>query len=1434
MKYLLPFLLFFTTSLSSQAQSFTVEGPETICPGSSATLTAVGCAGTIRWNTGATTSSIRANSFATMTYEVTCTVDGTSTTARLTPIVAPNLQLVSTGNACIDNATLITATGVPNTARMRWYRDGVQIPNASAITYAPTQPGSYHAQTEVDGWSVQYAVPAGSSSFTSLDFVGTSVGWVGDAKGAMLKTVDGGKVWRPLSLQKVYAVDFVDNSTGYAVARGQNSAQALYKSIDGGTTWTEQRALPDSGRAALHFVSASLGWASNGSGTLYRTSDGGDTWNSTALGFSINSLFFLDATTGWAGGNWGQVARTTDGGLTWTVVQLPSAYAPITDLYFKNAQEGWISDGFETRTTRDGGVTWAYALFTGYPAQFGSLGFADADFGLALSTGLGPPVTEAKYYKTYDGGISWTQAAIPRALGLSKLKLVDKAHGWAIGSGQIMQYLAPSVSCNVNYLTYVNSPAAPVVTANGANEVFCAGSSILLTASGCVGTLGWSTGATTASITVTPPSPTLYTATCTANNGCQSRTNYSSGVVPQPTLSSNGPTCADANVQLTASGSGVVTTNLSWKRDGRVVAQGVDKHFANLAGTYTVQDTVRQGVWLPYASVASGQTYLSLSFADDTHGWAISGNKRLLKTTDGGNNWLPLTHSFDLSFYDGLADVEFKSPTLGWVSSQSKLFKTTDGGLTWTRQHTNVNLQFNDLFFLDDQLGWAAGADNSFYLARGYVLRTTDGGQTWQEAHLSQNSPIKRVQFVSASVGWAFGSNGYDLYKSTDGGATWQRQNLVSPQSQFPPLITSMDFQNPMQGWVGTATSLFKTQDGGTIWSEVALPSGSGSATEPYALDISNSSGWVLSKDAAYYTTDGGKSWSAHLYGGTNQSLISTFFFPTGKIIAMGSAGRLTKFVTPPPCHASLTILPAPPPPVVTPSTSLATALCQGQSITLAGGQCAGALSWSTGSTATSITVTMGSYSSTYTAYCTGSNGCKSTTYTGLAVLPKPTLATTAPAPCNRPVLTASFDSPQQPDTNIIWKRNGVLIENQHSTQYTVQRSGSYTAETGLAGVWAGQSPANFNVYALHNVQFVTNENGFAAGVTYANEPIFLSTSDGGKQWYPQFLPLVKGFNPHELFFVDAMHGWIMGELNSNPTSTDLLRTTDGGKSWKTTKIPTKYFSTLFFINASTGWIAGDSGKIWKTTDGGATWVSQRPFQNQVIVQTIFFWDTLRGWAGTSTGTLLSTNDGGATWTPLPSSEVTNFQSLQFTSATEGWAVSGTKNGLYRTSDGGTTWQKVGFDVSSNNVALGVQFVNDSTGFVTGDQYIHATTDWGATWNRAAKPFSLNAVSFTDATHGWAVGFSISTYKPALPGCASAGVEIPSSAIAPLSTLASGTWDTPAVWSCGSIPTALDPVRISDQHTVYIPAHYEAKSKSIELLGNIQQETHSNLQLGQK
>ncbi|WP_037326043.1 Ig-like domain-containing protein [Runella zeae] len=60
---------------------------------------------------------------------------------------------------------------------------------------------------------------------------------------------------------------------------------------------------------------------------------------------------------------------------------------------------------------------------------------------------------------------------------------------------------------------HVNTPTTPAITASPSTTI-CAGSSVVLTAANCAGTIRWSTGATGAQITVTPEVTTSYSAIC--------------------------------------------------------------------------------------------------------------------------------------------------------------------------------------------------------------------------------------------------------------------------------------------------------------------------------------------------------------------------------------------------------------------------------------------------------------------------------------------------------------------------------------------------------------------------------------------------------------------------------------------------------------------------------------------------------------------------------------------------------------------------------------------------------------------------------------------------------------------------------------------------------------------------------------------------------
>jgi large repetitive protein len=67
------------------------------------------------------------------------------------------------------------------------------------------------------------------------------------------------------------------------------------------------------------------------------------------------------------------------------------------------------------------------------------------------------------------------------------------------------------------------------------------------------------------------------------------------------------------------------------------------------------------------------------------------------------------------------------------------------------------------------------------------------------------------------------------------------------------------------------------------------------------------------------------------------------------------------------------------------------------------------------------------------------------------------------------------------------------------------------------------------------------------------------------------------------------------------------------------------------FIDANTGWIVGDSGKVLGTSDGGATWNALVSGTSSSL-RGVSFPDLLNGWAIGDSGTIIHTADGGNSW----------------------------------------------------------------------------------------------------------------------------------------------------------------------------------------------------------
>ncbi|MBV1875366.1 MAG: glycosyl hydrolase [Cycloclasticus sp.] len=110
------------------------------------------------------------------------------------------------------------------------------------------------------------------------------------------------------------------------------------------------------------------------------------------------------------------------------------------------------------------------------------------------------------------------------------------------------------------------------------------------------------------------------------------------------------------------------------------------------------------------------------------------------------------------------------------------------------------------------------------------------------------------------------------------------------------------------------------------------------------------------------------------------------------------------------------------------------------------------------------------------------------------------------------------------------------------------------------------------------------------------------------------------------------------------------------------------------FVSDKVGFIAGYSGSVFKTEDGGETWGGTYIGVNELI-RHMSFVDESNGWAVGHRGSILHTADGGLTWDVQKQDKGNYLRDISFADVNNGWAV-GHGAVIWHTSDGGKNWQK--------------------------------------------------------------------------------------------------------------------------------------------------------------
>ena len=452
----------------------------------------------------------------------------------------------------------------------------------------------------------------------------------------------------------------IDANTWVAV--GANGT--FMRTTDAGANWYfhHQAGLPANDALTIgqnydvRFVSPTNGLVVGDRGFVGNTTNGGVTFTSVASGVPTTQrcqfISFADANTGYiaagsASGSAGTIIKTTDGGATWTSVYTTATTA-VDALVATDVLtvHAVLQNGGVTNTT-DGGLSWSTPVPNTVGQSMLGMSFLDPMTGFVVGSG-------GKISKTTDGGATWVTLPPPQTnFPFFQMKIFSAAEIYAVGAPD---FLYKSTDLGT---TWTPLPIMPVA--------------------GVSDTLNW----------------------------------YS--LVRQGSL-------------MTMSG------------DFGIVAQSTDGGASWASNNFLLKTALLLDIQeLPNTStvVAVGRQRTSMQ-------------RQVFRSTDMGDSW----SAIDVPVATDLQAVSFVDSQVGYAcGTNSQVVKTTDGGLTWapvTRPAT-TNYTLQALKFIDANTGWVFV--NLATVPGGNIFKTTDGRTTWAQQTIGTTDQIVSCDMVDANVG---------------------------------------------------------------------------------------------------------------------------------------------------------------------------------------------------------------------------------------------------------------------------------------------------------------------------------------------------------------------------------------------------------------------------------------------------------------------------------------------------------------------------------------------------------------------------------------------------------------------------------------------------------------------------------------------------------
>lgn len=260
------------------------------------------------------------------------------------------------------------------------------------------------------------------------------------------------QTWAPTNSPLVGRYDdisFVSPDTGWAVGFNTTNGYINYTK-DGGATWTIKKTLPGVYMRSIEFANKNIGFAGgleyNGQNVFFKTIDGGTTWTDISSVISgidrgICGICCVNTSVTYAVGVYttpAYVMKTIDGGNTWTKISMVGYANALVDVQFTDANNGFVvglsnvaSEGAVILKTADGGQTWVKVFKSNVSGEYvwkiqnldGINWFASIERG-------GTPNGLNVFLKSVNGGNTWVSKPVATTQYFQGIGFINAQKGW--------------------------------------------------------------------------------------------------------------------------------------------------------------------------------------------------------------------------------------------------------------------------------------------------------------------------------------------------------------------------------------------------------------------------------------------------------------------------------------------------------------------------------------------------------------------------------------------------------------------------------------------------------------------------------------------------------------------------------------------------------------------------------------------------------------------------------------------------------------------------------------------------------------------------------------------------------------------------------------------------------------------------------------------